>query len=155
MKLAVSINGRHDEVDFTSESGRASLAIDSKRYEAEVSQPENGLFVVVIEGRVYRCLVDQTVAGGSEVSVNGERFSIAVKDLKHLRGSDSGEASSDGPANLLAPMPGKIVRVLCAEGDAVTAGQGILIVEAMKMQNEVQSPRAGTVVKIRVEAGQT
>jgi biotin carboxyl carrier protein len=155
MKLAVSINGKHEEIDFVDVSGSASLGIGGRRFKCEVSQPEKGFFLVVIEGRVYRCLIEQTPVGETEVIVNGERFAIGVHDLKHLRGSHGGDAGSDGPASLLAPMPGKVVRVLCAEGDEVTAGQGVLIVEAMKMQNEVQASRTGIVAKIRVNEGQT
>jgi biotin carboxyl carrier protein len=155
MKLALSINGTHEEVEFVDDSGRASLTLGGRKYEGEVSQPEAGLFLVVIDGRVYRCLIEQTAVGDTAVAVNGERFSISVRDLKHLRGSHGGEAGGHGPASLPAPMPGKVVRILCAEGDAVTAGQGVLIVEAMKMQNEVQAPRGGTVSKIRVTEGQT
>ena len=55
----------------------------------------------------------------------------------------------------MAPMPGKVVRLLCAAGDQVTAGQGVAVVEAMKMQNEVQSPKAGQVLELRVREGQT
>lgn len=155
MKLAVSIGRRNEEIDFVDSAGNASLTIGDRRYAGQVSQPEKGLFLVLIEGRVYRCLIEQTPAGDTEVLVNGERYAIAVRDLKHLRGGHGEGADSHGPASLLAPMPGKLVRVLCAEGDVVTAGQGVLVVEAMKMQNEVQSPRAGMVSKIRVSEGQT
>lgn len=155
MKLAISINGKHEEVEFIEASGSASLMLAGRRYEGEVSRPEKGLFVVVIEGRVYRCLIEQTRVGDSEVIVDGQRFTFAVRDLKHLRGTHGEDAGRDGPASLLAPMPGKVVRVLCAEGDAVSAGQGVLVVEAMKMQNEVQAPREGTVSRMRVSEGQT
>ncbi len=155
MKLALDINGEQIEVDFTTATGSAALTVRDQHFKAEVSQPEDGLFVVAIEGRIYRCMVDRTPAGEMEITVNGRRLAIAVRDLKHLRGGHGSGATGDGPASLVAPMPGKVVRILCVEGDEVTAGQGVLIVEAMKMQNEVQSPRPGRVAQIRVKDGQT
>lgn len=155
MKLLLEIDGQQMEVDYTLTSRQASLSIGNETHTADVSEPEPGFFVVHIGSRVYRCLLDPTPADGTEVTVNGQRLKVSVRDLKHLRGARGGAVGSDGPATLRAPMPGKIVRVLCSAGDEVASGQGILIVEAMKMQNEVQSPRAGKVTELRVSDGQT
>ncbi len=155
MKLLLEIEGEQIEVDYASTSRRAALTVKGRTYQAEVSEPEPGLFVVLIDGRVYRCMLDQKPEQGLEVTVNGRRLEVAVRDLKHLRGARRAGAGSDGPATLRAPMPGKVVRVLCSEGQEVSAGQGVLIVEAMKMQNEVQAPRAGKLTELHVKDGQT
>ncbi|MBP6823396.1 MAG: biotin/lipoyl-binding protein, partial [Acidobacteria bacterium] len=91
----------------------------------------------------------------TEAVVNGQRIPVPVRDQKHLPGNADAGANAGGKAILISPMPGKIVRVLVSAGDEVTANQGVLIVEAMKMQNEVQSPKAGNVSDIRVKEGQT
>ncbi|MEP7270154.1 MAG: biotin/lipoyl-containing protein [Acidobacteriota bacterium] len=155
MRLLLEIDGEQMEVEYATDSQGSSLTVKGQRYEAEVTEPEPGFFVVLIGGRVYRCMLDQTPADGVEVTVNGRRLEVAVRDLKHLRGTRGAGAGSDGPATLKAPMPGKVVRVLCSVGDEVASGQGILIVEAMKMQNEVQSPRAGKVTALLTLEGQT
>ena len=155
MKLTLDLDGKHLEVEFTSSNGRAWLTLGERRYEAEVSEPEPHLFVVMIEGRVFRCAIDRTSGGAAEATVNGRRFSFTVRDRKHLRGNLVGESKAGGRVTLTASMPGKVVRVFCAEGDEVALGQGVLVIEAMKMQNEIQAPRAGRVVNIRVRDGQT
>jgi biotin carboxyl carrier protein len=84
--------------------------------------------------------------------VGSQRFAAEVRDPRSLR-SRSRAADEHGPKKLTAPMPGKIVRVLVAQGAEVEAGAGILVVEAMKMQNEVKSPKKGTIQKILVSEG--
>ena len=151
MKLAVNLAGRQLEVDFVAGKSGATLTCNRIRHEVEISQPEPGLLVIVRDGRIYRCHVDHLADG----SINGRRLPIRVRDVKHLRGSDGAGGSNTGSATLAAPMPGKVVRLLASVGDEVVASQGVLIVEAMKMQNEIQAPRAGRVVEIRVREGQT
>jgi biotin carboxyl carrier protein len=72
-----------------------------------------------------------------------------------LRAAGAGGAQNQGRAVVVASIPGKIVRVLVEEGAAVEAGDGLVVVEAMKMQNELKSPKAGTVVELRARAGAT
>jgi biotin carboxyl carrier protein len=149
MKLAIEIAGEQVETEFSAANGSARLSYGEQTHVAQVSQPEPNLFVIELNQRIYRCLLD-----GGEIVVNGQRFPVVVRDRKHLRGNAGGAANS-GKATLSAPMPGKVVLVLCAAGDEVESGQGLLVVEAMKMQNEVQSPKSGKVVDLRVVAGQT
>jgi biotin carboxyl carrier protein len=86
---------------------------------------------------------------GNEITIGGHRFLIEVDDPRQWkRSSRAGDAH--GHASIAAAMPGKIVRVLVAVGDEVLAGQGIVVVEAMKMQNELKAPRDGRVTAIEV-----
>jgi len=155
LKLLFEIDGQTIEAEFNFANGRAQLVHEGQTYEAQVSEPEPGLFVVILNGRVYRGGLDRLPTGETEVTVNGRRTQVAVRDRKRLRTGSGTGGRSGGPAKLTAPMPGKIVRLLCAPGDEVTSGQGILVVEAMKMQNEVQSPKAGKVAEVCVREGQT
>lgn len=162
MKLAITVAGQTLDADFTTAftttgtttGGTATLAYDAQRHAAQVSQPEPGFFTVVLNDRVFRCLLNEMPGGQTEVIVNGQRIPVTVHDKKSLRSQASG-AAAGGKATLTAPMPGKVVRVLCAVGDEVAAQQGLLVVEAMKMQNEVQAPKAGKVTELRVSEGQT
>jgi biotin carboxyl carrier protein len=105
---------------------------------------EPGVWSVLIEGRSYevRLVGDEILIGPYRTQVERWR-----------RGG--GAAGLQGRAVILAPMPGKIVRVLVGVGDEVTAGQGIVIVEAMKMQNEMKALRAGRVTSVTCVAGDT
>jgi biotin carboxyl carrier protein len=155
MKLELEIDGQNMEVEFIVANGVARLSHDGKTYEAEVSEPEPGIFVVVLNNRVYRCAIEKLPAAETEIVVNGRRVSAAVRDRKRLRGNAASAAGGGGRSILSSPMPGKVVRVLLNAGDDVAAHQGVLIVEAMKMQNELISPKAGRVAEIRVSEGQT
>jgi biotin carboxyl carrier protein len=154
VKLTITVDGQTLEADFTTTNGTATLKHNEQTYEAQLGQPEPGFYTVILNNRVFRCLLDEQPNGQTEIVVNGQRIAVALHDKKHLRGQ-AGGALVGGKATLTAPMPGKIVRVLCAVGEEVAAQQGILVIEAMKMQNEVQSPKAGAVIEIRVTEGQT
>jgi biotin carboxyl carrier protein len=147
-------------------SGRIRIEGSRFRYEREDGRIVEGEFSVepldpdcrrvTIDGRVYR------VAPGArgEALVNGRPVAIEVFDPRGLRSRKSGGASG-GRQEISASMPGKVVRVLVQTGDSVEAGQGLVVVEAMKMQNEMKSPKAGRVAEVRtrpdaaVVAGET
>jgi biotin carboxyl carrier protein len=154
MKIELEIDGQMIEGEFTLSGGAAQLSFGGATREAQVSEPEPGMFTVIINDRVYRCALEESPGGAVEVIVNGERIPVAARDKKHLRGQ-AGAAAASGQVKLLAPMPGKVVRVLLNAGDEVAARQGVMVVEAMKMQNEVQSPKAGKIAEIKVSEGKT
>ena len=150
MKLEVTVDGR---------AARLAVNGDRFRYEREggeaierefsIAQLTPGSYSVLIGGRSYA-----VIAAGRQVRVNGREFSIDVFDPREMRDRQSG-AAGQGRQNIAAPMPGKVVRVLVAAGDAVEAGQGLVVVEAMKMQNEMKSPRAGRVAEVRTKPDAT
>ena len=154
MKLAITISGETLDVEFIQSGNVATLTHNQQRHEAQVSAPEPGLFTLLLNQRIYRCVLDVLPNGQTEVVVNGRRFPVSVRDKKH-RQANAGGAAAGGKAVLLAPMPGKVVRIMCAIGDEVEANQSLLVVEAMKMQNEVQTPKAGKIVELKVAEGQT
>ena len=81
------------------------------------------------------------------------RFAVELLDPRSLRSRQKSAGDEKGPRKILAPMPGRVVRLLVAENSEVEAGQGIVVVEAMKMQNEIKSPKKGIVKKISATAG--
>jgi biotin carboxyl carrier protein len=155
LKIELEIDGQTITAEFAADNGLAQLKLGEQTHEASVCQPEPGFYVVQLNNRVYRCALDKLPGGEPEIIVNGQRIPVAVRDKKRLRGSASSGAGATGKISLISPMPGKIVRVMLNAGDEVAANQGVLIVEAMKMQNEVLSPKAGKVAELRVIEGQT
>jgi len=133
----ISVNGKILEVDFESVSGQPvySLIIDGKSHEGYV-YPDEENWQVLLRGRLY------------QASVEDERE-------KRLRAAGGGGVMEGGEFHLKAPMPGMIVAIPVSEGDAVQKGQVLLILESMKMQNELKSPKDGTIHRIRVRAGET
>ena len=120
---------------------------------ANVLMPEAGVYSVLLDGCVYDARVEET-PDGLVVVIDGYRFEMDVRDPR--RWSRKGAAAGvDGVQKVTAPMPGKIVRVLVATGDDVVAGQGLLVVEAMKMQNEMKALRAGKILTVTVKEGAT
>jgi biotin carboxyl carrier protein len=107
-----------------------------------------GCFSALIEGRSYQVVL----AGDLDVVVNGRTLRVIVEDPRKLRGRGSSE-KGHGRLTIASPMPGRVIRVLVEAGQAVEAGQGLIVVEAMKMQNEMKSPRAGKILEIRTAAG--
>lgn len=157
MKLTAEIAGERQELVFEYDGGRITASIDGRQYEAEVRELQAGVYLLLLDGQVYECRVDHPAGKpeGAEVTVNTQAYTVALTDPKRLRGVESAGASLDGTARIVAPMPGKVVRVLVEEGAEVEAGAGLVVVEAMKMQNEMKSPKAGVVTSINVQTGAT
>jgi biotin carboxyl carrier protein len=88
-----------------------------------------------------------------QVFLNGSSYEVAVRDPRSLRSRKRMGSAGDGPQKLVASMPGKVMRILAREGDEISPGQGILVVEAMKMQNEIRSSKAGILKKLLAREG--
>jgi len=111
-----------------------------------------GVLSLLIESRVYEVKREKV---GSEIHlwVGNQRYAVELRDLRSLRNLKDGAGSQQGSSKLTAPMPGKVVRLLVHEKDKVEAGQGVVVVEAMKMQNEIKSPKKGIVKRLTAAEG--
>jgi len=89
------------------------------------------------------------------VIVGTTRYAVTLIDPRRLRSAASAIAHNDDAARIVAPMPGKVVRVMVEAGARVAAGDGIMVVEAMKMQNEIKAPKTGTVIALNIQTGVT
>jgi biotin carboxyl carrier protein len=156
MKLHAAIVDEVMDVDVRREGERVIAFVDGRKYELNLQQT-TGSYVLRSDGAVFDCRVDGEPKSGEmvDVFVGTERFAIMFTDPKRLRGSAEAAGLGDGAARIVAPMPGKIVRVLVEAGAQIEAGAGVVVVEAMKMQNEMKSPKAGTVSAVNVEVGAT
>jgi biotin carboxyl carrier protein len=146
MKIEVTVNGRPAELQL--ESSHFEYNGLSQAYSLEPSGP--AIFSILIEGRSYQA----TVLAPGTIQVNNQIFEVEIYDPRELRARRS-TGAQHGLQNIAAPMPGKVVRVLVSVGDPVEPGQGLIVVEAMKMQNEMKSPKAGVVVEIKTKDGAT
>lgn len=133
----INVNGKTYEVDFETVSGQPvySLIVDGKSHEAYVQENDN-VWQVLLRGRLY------------PVRVEDERE-------KRLRAAAGAGVAETGEFHLKAPMPGLVVSILVSEGQEVKKGQVLLILESMKMQNELKSPRDGIVNRVKVRAGES
>jgi biotin carboxyl carrier protein len=139
MKWEVSVNNRIVEVDPSQLPS--------------IEEVEPGVYSVLDQGRSYQVRIVKASNGWS-VEAGGKTLAVEVRDPRDAS-NRSRKVLGPGRQNIAAPMPGKVVRVLVKEGDAVEAGQGLVVVEAMKMQNAMKAVSAGAVVRIRVRDGDT
>ena len=120
---------------------------------ASIEEVEPGLYSILKDGQSYVVRVARH-RDACKLEVNGLPATVALRDPRALT-SRSANGVGSGRQSIAAPMPGKIVRVLVQVGDVVEPGQGLIVVEAMKMQNEMKAPRAGTVVEVKTQPGAT
>ncbi len=113
------------------------------------------IYSIIEDGQQFEVMVDERGAHGFDVLVGGRLFHLASLNERTKLLTSSAVAVASGPQTVEAEMPGKVVRVNLAPGDAVGEGQGVVVVEAMKMENEIPSPIDGVVKQVAVSAGQT
>lgn len=156
MKLTAEINTQKRTLDVRREGVRVVASVDERRYELEAREVEPGVYLLIYGNRVYECRVEETEANGAvQVDVGGRSYEIALSDPKRLRGARGAGAEQSGRAVLKATMPGKVVRLIAEVGAEVEAGDGVIVVEAMKMQNELKSPKNGKLIEVHAQVGAT
>jgi biotin carboxyl carrier protein len=154
MKLSVRIGEREEEIELLAPAPACRFrAGDGAERAADVECPEPGVYSVLLDGRSYEARIEETAAG-LIVVVEGYRFEVEVRDPRRFS-RHAGGRGGEGVETVAAPMPGKVVRVLVKVGETVTAGQGLVVVEAMKMQNEMKAHRAGKVLTMSAREGAT
>ncbi|HSB11818.1 MAG TPA: biotin/lipoyl-containing protein [Blastocatellia bacterium] len=153
MKYEVEIEGRAVTVDIDQRDSEVEASVDGRVYQLNVASPEGGVFTFLQGDRVYEARVFEFGRDSLRVEIKGHLFTTKIIDRKHRRAT--AERGIEGRQTLVAPMPGKVVRVLVVAGEEVKAGQGVVVVEAMKMQNEIKSPKAGRLIEVRVSEGAT
>lgn len=153
MRYFVTLAGRTFEVDL----GAEAVTVDGEPVDVALAHV-NGSHVrsLLMDGASHRLLAHKGAGGAWEIHVNGRRYDAEAIDertraIREMTGSGSG---ASGPKPVRAPMPGLVVKIEVAVGDRVEAGQGVAIVEAMKMENELKAESAAVVREILVEAGQ-
>lgn len=157
MILQLEMEGvlRRIELEPAEKPGAYRIMIDGEPYpDIDAYRLRPGVLSLRIAEKAYRCVLEES-AESTAVYVRSKRSLYRVDDPRSLKSRRNRLGGSDGPKSVTAPMPGRVVRVLVRPGDEVTAHQGLVVIEAMKMQNELKAPKAGKVIDLRVGAGGT
>jgi biotin carboxyl carrier protein len=149
MTYEVLIEGKPHQLELTQKPNGWDCKLDGKAYNVDAVVARRDVISVIIDGDCYEVKREQT-PNDLHIWVKAVRFAAEVRDPRSRRATGVDVA---GPAKVVAPMPGKIVRIIAHEKDEVEAGAGIVVIEAMKMQNELKSPKKGTVTKLLVKEG--
>lgn len=155
MELIVTVAGRQEKVILREVDGQVEVTVGDRAYRVDVVPTASGLRSLLLDGRQYEIAAQRERDGRIRLSAPGLAELAEVADpLTHLAQQTGRGAGGRRREQVSAYMPGKVVAVLAAEGDVVVAGQGIVVLEAMKMQNEIQAPHDGTLRKLFVAPGQ-
>ena len=154
MKYITTVDGKEFQIEIVDDKhiriGERLLAVD---FESVNGQP---VFSIILDGKSYESFISEGDEGW-QVLMRGRQYQITVEDEreKRLRAAAGGGVAEGGEFNLKAPMPGLVVAIPVAEGQEIKKGQVLIILESMKMQNELKSPKDGIVERIRVKAGES
>lgn len=151
----VIINGTTHRVELTKGEKTWLCKVDDTMMEVDAVFTARDVVSILLGGKAYEVKRERALSGETHMIVGSARYSSEVQDPRSLKTRRAHSGAGEGPQKLTAPMPGKVVRILVGEKAEVEAGQGVIVVEAMKMQNELKSPKKGVVSKIVVAEGTT
>ncbi len=152
MKYEVEIAGRSYGIDLKREHREWRCRVDGESVSIDTVFSAHDILSLLAGGKSYEIKLERN---GRELTIvlSGRRYTAEVLDPRSLRSRKRAALSEDGPLSVIAPMPGKVVRVLAPENTKVRAGGGVVVIEAMKMQNELKSPKTGRVKKMLAKEG--
>ena len=158
MRFEVQLTGTSGKklrtVELERDGSRWKITLDGQPVDADAVEIDPNTLSLLLEGQAYEIRISPSADGVLKLQTGLQEFTAEVADPRAWRGRRHGVLELEGRQQVVAPMPGKVVRVLVEVGDKVEAGQGLLVVEAMKMQNEIRSPKGGTVERLHVKEGQ-
>jgi len=131
------------------------VSLDGQPLDADIVEVAPHTLSILLHGRSHEIRLFPASDGTLQIHGGLHTFTAAVIDPRAWRARRHGGAEAEGRQQVSAPMPGKIIRVLVKVGDKVESGQGLIVVEAMKMQNEIRSPKSGIVERVTAIEGQT
>lgn len=151
MEIEFVVDGKRHRVAVEREGEHYQVSVEGHRYLIECSQPSRNTFSLLVGGQSH---LVHLIDGGDAclVSVDGDQISLGHAERQE-NGVSLDYGAVDDEQSVCAPMPGTIVKILVEEGQTVERGQGLVIVEAMKMENEIRSPIQGQVVKVNFAVG--
>jgi biotin carboxyl carrier protein len=152
--LQVSIDNQRETITVRPARDRLQVFLRNQSFDVDLAKISENGYSLILNGHSYHAVII-TVNETLQVLVDGICFEVSILDPKRFRSDESGFDSSIGPSPVLSPMPGKVVRLLVGLGDSVKEGQGVVVVEAMKMQNELKATKAGKVERVNVVENQT
>jgi biotin carboxyl carrier protein len=151
MTFDVTVNGRDYRVDLEQQEGGAwSCRINGDAILVNATHAAVGVLSLLIGNESHEVVIN---SAQQQVTIAGVRYAVDVRDPRSWSARRRRAHSDEGPKKVFAPMPGKVVRVIAPSGTEVEQGAGVIVIEAMKMQNELKSPKKGKVAKILVTEG--
>ncbi len=152
MVYDVTIEGKSYRLELARQGSGWQCRLDGRPVAVDAVLSRRDVLSLVIEGTAYEV---KREAGPSDlhVWVGSDRYSAEISDPRSLRARKQADGAQQGAKKLVAPMPGRVVRVLVTEKSPVEAGQGLVVIEAMKMQNELKAPKKGIVQKMAAVEG--
>jgi len=155
MTYDVVVDGKTHRLELTRREKTWLCKVDDQDIEVDAALTARDILSVLVGGKAYEIKRERSLQGDIHLIIGSARYAVDVQDPRSLQTRRAAGGVEAGPQKITAPMPGKIVRVMVAVGDEVKAGQGIIVMEAMKMQNELKSPKDGRVQKILTTEGST
>ena len=152
MTYDVIVGGEAHRLELERVAGGWECKFDGKAVHIDAVIPRRDVLSLLVDGRAYEIKREQS-ATDLHMWVGSSRFAVELRDPRSLRSRQQSARDEKGPRKILAPMPGRIVRLMVEENTSVEVGQGIVVVEAMKMQNEIKSPKKGIVKQMLAVAG--
>jgi len=152
MDLQFNIDQKIHKVEIDSKDGKYLVKLDGKQHQVDSQRISENCLSLLVDGKACTVFIaeDKTKR---YISIQGEQFCIEEAKSESETRSVAEASTLKGIPTISSPMPGKIVKILVGEGDKVRKNQGLVIVEAMKMENEIRSPSAGIVKKINFKEG--
>lgn len=155
MRFEIEAGGRIRNVTVTRAGAAFAVTVDGRTTQVDAARIDAHTLSLIVDGVWTHDIVVAPAPGGAlTVAVNGTAVAVAVNGRRRVRRADAADGGS-GPQKLTAPMPGKIVRVMVKPGDTVEARQPLVVVEAMKMENELRAGRGGVVADVHAREGQS
>ena len=151
MKLQAELNDEQHEIEIKRDGEKVFARIDDREYNLEASEVEPNVWLLKIDNRIFQIYA----APNGIVNLGKHQFEIKLIDPKKMRGSGAAGANAAASSEIKTAMPGKLVRILVEVGAEIAKGDGVLVVEAMKMQNEMKAQKDGIVKEIRYAEGAT
>lgn len=157
MKLQGEVDDKSFDIEIKRDGRTVFAEVDGRKYELEASVPESNVYLLKHDGKIYEVVVSPQQDRGEpqNVRIGSNELEITLIDPKRLRGGRGADAHAAGAAEIRTAMPGKVVKIIAAAGSEIKKGDSVIVVEAMKMQNEIKSPKDGVVQEIRVPEGST
>ena len=152
MTYEIIIEGKPHRLEVNKNEHGYACKLDGADVVVDAVMSRPNVLSLIIDGRSYEVKRELT-ATDVHYWVKNARYDVELRDPRSLRSRRAGGADAAGPKKMTAPMPGKVVRVLVEEGAEVKTGQGVVVVEAMKMQNELKSPKDGKIQKLVAKEG--
>ncbi len=152
MIYEVTVAGKTQRVELVQGESGWLCKLSGREFPLDVISTAEGILSILVDGKSYE-IKQETAGTQTNIVVGNERFDAVVRDPRSFRSRRRTDSGAEGVKKIIAPMPGKVVRILAPPGTEVEAGQGVLVIEAMKMQNELKSPKKGKVKKLNVAPG--